>query len=97
MHATHTSQTHNPTWSPPPYAPCPPTPSSPPCIVYTLNPEPSRACRVLGVTVERPGGAFFSEEIVNEGGNGLVIVRDIDFASHSEETLLPFHGRCHIG
>lgn len=25
-----------------------------------------------------------------------MLVRDIDFASTSEETLLPFHGRCHV-
>lgn len=51
-----------------------------PCLV---------CCRVLG-------DAYFNERIVLEGGNGLVVVRDIDFASTSEETLLPFHGRCHI-
>lgn len=27
---------------------------------------------------------------------GLVIVRDVDFASTSESTLLPFYGRCHL-
>ncbi len=43
------------------------------------------------------GTAFFHEPIVHGGGNGLVLVRDIDFASTSEETLLPFHGRAHIG
>ncbi len=31
-----------------------------------------------------------------EGGAGVVVVRDIDFASTSEDNLLPFHGRCHV-
>lgn len=31
-----------------------------------------------------------------EGGSGIVLVRDIDFASTSEHTLQPFHGRAHI-
>ena len=43
------------------------------------------------------GSAFFHEEAVLQGGQSIVLVRDIDFASTSEETLLPFHGRCHIG
>ncbi len=30
------------------------------------------------------------------GQNGVVLVRDIDFASTDEATLLPFHGRCHV-
>ncbi len=47
-------------------------------------------CRVLG-------GAYFHEPIVRDGNDGLVLVRDIDFASTSEDTLLPFYGRCHIG
>uniref|UniRef100_A0A7S3R2M8 GTP cyclohydrolase 1 n=1 Tax=Dunaliella tertiolecta TaxID=3047 RepID=A0A7S3R2M8_DUNTE len=42
------------------------------------------------------GEALFHEPIVHEGGQGIVLVRDIEFASTSEETLLPFHGRCHI-
>ena len=29
--------------------------------------------------------------------SGLVIVRNVDFASTSESSLLPFYGRCHIG
>jgi hypothetical protein len=42
------------------------------------------------------GSAFFHEPLVAEGGSGLVLVRDIDFAALSEDTLLPFHGRCHV-
>ncbi|GIL42212.1 hypothetical protein Vafri_267 [Volvox africanus] len=42
------------------------------------------------------GSAIFHEPIVHQGGEGVVVVRDIDFASSSEETLLPFHGRCHV-
>ncbi len=43
------------------------------------------------------GGALFHEpEIANTSG-GLVIVRDVDFASTSETSLLPFYGRCHLG
>ena len=42
------------------------------------------------------GTALFNEPIVSKGSGGLVLVRDIDFASTSVETLLPFHGRCHI-
>ncbi|GLC35363.1 hypothetical protein PLESTF_001212500 [Pleodorina starrii] len=42
------------------------------------------------------GTALFHEPIVHQGGEGVVVVRDIDFASTSEETLLPFHGRCHV-
>ncbi len=42
------------------------------------------------------GTALFNEPIVLHGGSGVVLVRDIDFASTSEETLLPFHGRCHV-
>ena len=33
---------------------------------------------------------------MSAGADGLVIVRDITFAALSEQTLLPFHGRCHI-
>ncbi|KAG2498756.1 hypothetical protein HYH03_003495 [Edaphochlamys debaryana] len=42
------------------------------------------------------GTALFHEPIVHQGDEGVVVVRDIDFASTSEETLLPFHGRCHV-
>lgn len=41
------------------------------------------------------GSALFHETLVNER-DGLVLVKDIDFASTSCETLLPFHGRCHV-
>ncbi len=43
------------------------------------------------------GGALFHEPAVDAACGGLVIVRDIDFASTSEATLLPFYGRCHLG
>ena len=43
------------------------------------------------------GGALFHEPLVTSGCGGVVIVRDIEFASTSETDLLPFHGRCHIG
>ena len=52
---------------------------------------------MLGMTADRPGGAFFSDGTVAQGSNGIVVVRDIDFASTNEGTLLPFHGRAHIG
>ena len=52
---------------------------------------------MLGVTSDRPGGAFFSDDTVAQGSNGIVVVRDIDFASTNLSTLLPFHGRAHIG
>lgn len=42
------------------------------------------------------GDALFHEPVVREGGQGIVLVRDIEFASTSQDTLLPFHGRCHI-
>lgn len=42
------------------------------------------------------GGALFHEPIVHQGQEGLVVVRDIDFASTSQDSLLPFHGRCHV-
>eukprot|EP00878_Enallax_costatus_P031260 GHUV01034171.1.p1 GENE.GHUV01034171.1~~GHUV01034171.1.p1 ORF type:complete len:526 (+),score=184.54 GHUV01034171.1:871-2448(+) len=40
--------------------------------------------------------ALFDEPSIEEGAGGLVLVRDIDFASLSLETLLPFYGRCHV-
>lgn len=40
--------------------------------------------------------ALFDEPSIEEGAGGLVLVRDIDFASLSLDTLLPFYGRCHI-
>jgi hypothetical protein len=46
------------------------------------------------------GSALFHEPCVSDGpcssSSGVVLVRDIDFASTSEATLLPFHGRCHV-
>jgi GTP cyclohydrolase IA len=47
-------------------------------------------CRVLG-------GALFHEQEVRSAGGGLVVVRDVEFASTSEHDLLPFYGKCHIG
>lgn len=47
------------------------------------------ACRVLGE-------ALFDVDTVSGGGGGMVMVRDIEFASTSSANLLPFHGRCHI-
>ncbi len=43
------------------------------------------------------GGALFHEPEVATAGSGLVIVRDVEFASTSESSLLPFYGKCHIG
>ena len=43
------------------------------------------------------GGALFHEPEIAKASGGLVIVRDIDFASTSETSLLPFYGRCHVG
>lgn len=42
------------------------------------------------------GSALFHEDIVAERVGGLVVVRDISFASLSNTTLLPFHGSSHI-
>ena len=65
--------------------------------MLTVHVKCRNPCRMLGVTSDRPGGAFFSDCTVAEGANGIVVVRDIDFASTNEGTLLPFHGRAHIG
>ena len=43
------------------------------------------------------GGALFHEPEIAKASGGLVIVRDVDFASTSETSLLPFYGRCHVG
>ncbi len=43
------------------------------------------------------GSALFHEPCVRSAGGGLVVVRDVEFASTSELDLLPFFGRCHIG
>ena len=51
---------------------------------------PALCCSVLG-------SALFHEPLVANGCGGVVIVRDIEFASTSEADLLPFYGRCHIG
>jgi GTP cyclohydrolase I len=40
--------------------------------------------------------ALFDEPDIQEGVGGLVLVRDVDFAALSQDTLLPFYGRCHI-
>ncbi|KAF6253427.1 hypothetical protein COO60DRAFT_1273727 [Scenedesmus sp. NREL 46B-D3] len=40
--------------------------------------------------------ALFDEPIIEAGSGGLVLVRDIDFACLSQESLLPFYGRAHI-
>ncbi|KAL6756159.1 GTP cyclohydrolase I [Haematococcus lacustris] len=42
------------------------------------------------------GTALFHEPCVSQGGGGIVLVREIDFASTSTTTLLPFHGQVHI-
>lgn len=42
------------------------------------------------------GKALFHEPILGTGASGMVVVRDITFAAICEQTLLPFHGRCHI-
>ena len=42
------------------------------------------------------GGALFHEPLLTQCPDGMVIVRDIEFASTSEATLLPFYGRCHV-
>lgn len=42
------------------------------------------------------GGALFHEPLLTQSPDGMVIVRDIEFASTSEATLLPFYGRCHV-
>ena len=57
---------------------------------HTNDASASVRCSVVG-------GALFHEPIVDAACGGLVIVRDIDFASTSEATLLPFYGRCHLG
>lgn len=42
------------------------------------------------------GGALFNEPLLSSSPSGLVLVKDITFAALGEDTLLPFHGRCHI-
>lgn len=43
------------------------------------------------------GQALFHEPILKSTSGGIITVRDIEFASTSEESMLPFLGRCHIG
>lgn len=63
---------------------------------FSIADQPLPSLSMLGITSDRPGGAFFSDDSIAGGQNGVVLVRDIDFASTDESTLLPFHGRCHI-
>lgn len=42
------------------------------------------------------GQALFHEPLLTASPDGIVIVRDITFACLSQDTLLPFHGRCHV-
>ncbi|KAK9829217.1 hypothetical protein WJX72_004538 [[Myrmecia] bisecta] len=42
------------------------------------------------------GKAIFHEPILTQAPTGVVIVRDVEFASTSEHDLLPFYGRLHI-
>lgn len=42
------------------------------------------------------GGALFHETFSSRRDNSMVLIQDVDFASTSEQTLLPFFGRCHI-
>ncbi|GFH19115.1 GTP_cyclohydroI domain-containing protein [Haematococcus lacustris] len=51
-------------------------------------------CHVVPLRVL--GTALFHEPCVSQGGGGIVLVREIDFASTSTTTLLPFHGQVHI-
>jgi hypothetical protein len=43
------------------------------------------------------GGALFHEPDLAASSHGIVIVRDVDYASTSESSLLPFYGRVHLG
>ncbi|PNH12046.1 GTP cyclohydrolase 1 [Tetrabaena socialis] len=62
-------------------------------VAFPLSAGPPSPRAALCSTL---GTALFHEPIVHSGDEGVVLVRDIDFASTSEETLLPFHGRCHV-
>jgi GTP cyclohydrolase IA len=42
------------------------------------------------------GSAVFHEPAVLNGSGGVVLVRNIEFASTCCDTLMPFHGHCHI-
>lgn len=61
------------------------------CMLMHASPPTSCPRSVLN-------DALFHEDILasTPASGGLVLVRDIDFASLSEESLLPFHGRVHI-
>jgi GTP cyclohydrolase I len=43
------------------------------------------------------GRALFKESILCTSSDGLIVVRDIPLAALSQQNLLPFYGRCHIG
>ena len=42
------------------------------------------------------GGALFHEDISSTSASSMVLVQDVEFASTSEHTLLPFYGHCHL-
>ena len=42
------------------------------------------------------GQAIFHEPLASHGCGGTVLVRDIDFASTCQDTLMPFHGKCNV-
>ena len=42
------------------------------------------------------GSAVFHEPAVTQAGGGIVLVKDISFASTCKDTLLPFRGGCHV-
>ena len=42
------------------------------------------------------GGALFTEPAVSSGGGGVVVVRDVDFASTASADLAPFRGVLHV-
>jgi len=42
------------------------------------------------------GQALFHEPLLTESPDGIVLVRDISFASLSQDTLLPFHGKVNV-
>lgn len=41
------------------------------------------------------GDALFHEDVLISNEPGIVLVQDIQFASISADTLLPFHGKAH--
>lgn len=72
-----------------------------PTLKHTIGPGQAAEHAFPDLGVRRAkcstlGTALFHEPIVHEGHEGIVVVRDIDFASTSEVNLLPFHGRCHV-